>query len=90
MRRERAAWRGGESEFISAAGGVETVSASRREWFRSAARTVLLGGFALMSGRLLLRSDACPRRVPCQRCGLLTACELPQARSAQRERMGRM
>lgn len=90
MRRERTAWRGGESKAGAAAGVARTVWASRREWFRGVARTVLLAGLAVLSGRLVLRGDACPHRVPCQRCGLLPTCELPRARSAQRERTGRM
>ncbi len=64
--------------------------ASRREWFRTAARGTLLALLAALSGRLLGRSNACTRRIPCQTCGLLAECELPQARPAQHEQMGRM
>ena len=62
---------------------------TRREFFRSGGRYLLLGALGLMAGRLAGRGaarpgDACVRDGICRRCSRLDDCGAPQALSARR------
>ncbi len=59
---------------------------SRREWFRAAARAVVLAAGALLAGRSLRDHargvrPACPEGTPCSRCAQLPSCTRPEART---------
>lgn len=56
-------------------------SMARRNWLRSVARFVALGGIALITTILVSRSNgSCLRlTLPCQECELLSRCRLPRA-----------
>ncbi len=58
---------------------------ARRNWLRSAARYVLLGGIGLITLILFSRSGGkCLRfTLPCQECELLAHCGLPRARQTR-------
>lgn len=58
---------------------------ARRQWLRSVARYVSLGGIGLVAWSLLSRcGGACFRlTLPCQECELLAHCRRPRARQAK-------
>ena len=57
------------------AGGPLRAPATRREFARTAVRTVLLGGIVLIGAVLARR--ACGARGTCRACPLLAECALP-------------
>ena len=61
----------------------------RREFFRSVARNVCLGGAALLGAllagkRIRSRREKCISRGVCRGCEVFDGCGLPQALSARR------
>ena len=60
---------------------------SRREFFRSLGRNFLLGGSAVVSGVLVVRSweQNCISRGRCRACPQFTCCGLPQALSTKQQ-----
>ena len=57
----------------------------RRQWFAACARYTLLGGLAVMSGHLFVKSQRpeCQQAVACQQCGAWDSCRLPRAIEAR-------
>jgi hypothetical protein len=70
--------------------GSEGQDSTRRQWLRSAARWLALGGLAALSGGLLSRAapaDGCPRGVPA--CGgCLLAPDCPGAKALRARGLG--
>ncbi len=62
----------------------------RRQWFAGAMRCTLLGGLALLSGHLILKSrrPECRQNATCQQCGAWGTCGLPQAIETRRKDRG--
>jgi hypothetical protein len=59
---------------------------NRREFIKTSARTVLLGGLVLGSGYLIFRekpgnTDACNFDFACKSCKRLTSCNLPETKT---------
>ncbi len=59
---------------------------NRREFLKTSARTVLLGGLVLGSGYLIFRekpgnAEACNFDFACKNCNRLSLCNLPEART---------
>ncbi len=59
---------------------------NRREFLKTSARTILLGGLVLGSGYLIFKekpknAEACNFDFACKNCKRLSACNLPEART---------
>ncbi|MFH1267374.1 MAG: hypothetical protein ABIK89_16745 [Planctomycetota bacterium] len=67
------------------------INESRRAMLRSAARSFVLGGLAVLSAGLLARGKGasaesrCPRPGICRRCAVLASCSLPPALAARKK-----
>lgn len=61
--------------------GRQFEQSTRRQWLVAGARYALLGGLAVVSGRLVLQSQRaeCREGVACQRCRAWKTCRLPLA-----------
>jgi hypothetical protein len=59
---------------------------NRREFLKTSARTILLGGLVFGSGYLIFRekpgnADACNFDFACKNCKRLSSCNLPEAKT---------
>jgi len=64
-------------------------TSQRRQWLASCARYTLLGGLAVMSGHLYLKSQRpeC-RQTACRQCAVWDSCRLPLAIETRRKTQG--
>lgn len=72
----------------------EEIDNKKREFLRTAVRTMVLGVFTFGVGALLTRhTTECTGSFACRQCGALDGCKLPQAEAAwqaiQKENDGR-